>query len=286
LYLPTAPFQELPSFAPLRHLTMPTHPGKRFPVTGTTEDRHTTKRGRSESDGAKSDVTTKRLRRPAQLPEMFDDAAKDDTRYMINRAIRQPRPGRRSFAVGAPQIIDLTQDDDVDPVIPSQQPKGKRRHAHSEAKNGPKPFLRRTPPRQSERPRRSVFFSGPPVVEKGEEGELKWAVAPRKSGGQRLHQEHIYRGPMRFQSSAAPTPLPPPAVMFTFEEAKAVLANPPPNNITYDLPTGAFIPYPVTRSYHLGAMGRYGVQPTTASTRLPYQPRDDGARDSRSDYYK
>jgi hypothetical protein len=265
---------------------MPTHSDKRFPITETTGGRQTTKRDRSELDGANFDVTTKRLRKPAQLPEKFDDAAKDDTRYMINRPIRQPRPGRRSFAVGAPQIIDLTQDNDVDPVIPSQQPKGKRRHDHGEPKNGSKPFLRRTPPRQSERSRRSVFFSDPPVVEEGEEGELKWAVAPRKSGGQRSYQEGGYKGPMRFQSSAAPTPLPSPAVMFTFEEAKAALANPPPYNIPYDLPTGAFIPYPVTRSYHLGAMGRYGVESTASSTRLPYQPCDDGARNWRSGYYK
>lgn len=55
------------------------------------------------------------------------------------------------------------------------------------------------------------------------------------------------------------------APMFTVAEAIAALelakngatSRPP---IAYDLPTGAFMTsYPVKRSYHLGAMGRYGV---------------------------
>jgi hypothetical protein len=53
------------------------------------------------------------------------------------------------------------------------------------------------------------------------------------------------------------------SVMFTLSEAKlaidrarrgaSFLSNPP-----YTLQTGEYLPFPVTRSYHLGAMGRYG----------------------------
>lgn len=48
-------------------------------------------------------------------------------------------------------------------------------------------------------------------------------------------------------------------VMFTVAEAKQALKSPPTLPITYDLPTGERIPYPVVRSYNLGAMGRYGT---------------------------
>lgn len=47
------------------------------------------------------------------------------------------------------------------------------------------------------------------------------------------------------------------AIMFTPAQAIAALANPKPLNITYDMKTGERFTFPVKRSYHLGAMGRY-----------------------------
>ncbi|EMD87883.1 hypothetical protein COCC4DRAFT_33061 [Bipolaris maydis ATCC 48331] len=47
------------------------------------------------------------------------------------------------------------------------------------------------------------------------------------------------------------------AVMFTPAQAIAALANPKPLDITYDMKTGERFTFPVKRSYHLGAMGRY-----------------------------
>ncbi|EUC35482.1 hypothetical protein COCCADRAFT_3285 [Bipolaris zeicola 26-R-13] len=47
------------------------------------------------------------------------------------------------------------------------------------------------------------------------------------------------------------------AITFTPAQAIAALANPKPRNITYDMQTGERFTYPVKRSYHLGAMGRY-----------------------------
>jgi hypothetical protein len=47
-------------------------------------------------------------------------------------------------------------------------------------------------------------------------------------------------------------------IMFTIPEAMTALVRSQlADSIAYNLPTGAYISYPVKRSYHLGAMGRY-----------------------------
>ncbi|KAF2023198.1 hypothetical protein EK21DRAFT_118984 [Setomelanomma holmii] len=60
------------------------------------------------------------------------------------------------------------------------------------------------------------------------------------------------------------------SVMFTFQEAKAFLLQPEhgggSSHPPYDLSTGEYIPYPVTRSYSLGGMGRYSLIPQTSTT--------------------
>jgi hypothetical protein len=53
-------------------------------------------------------------------------------------------------------------------------------------------------------------------------------------------------------------------VMFTVEEAKRYLTHAAQDGVSrshppYTLQTGEYVPYPVTKTYHLGAMGRYGV---------------------------
>lgn len=49
------------------------------------------------------------------------------------------------------------------------------------------------------------------------------------------------------------------AIMSTMEEARLVVPHIPQTKIIYDLGVGEHISYLVTRSYHLGAMGRYSA---------------------------
>ncbi|KAL6163748.1 hypothetical protein ACJQWK_10275 [Exserohilum turcicum] len=72
------------------------------------------------------------------------------------------------------------------------------------------------------------------------------------------------------------------AIMMTPAQAIAALArSASASNISYDLPTGEYLSYPVTRSYHLGAMGRYGPPPTDVP--MPHRPASASeSRDSTS----
>ncbi|KAI8932000.1 hypothetical protein NX059_010896 [Plenodomus lindquistii] len=101
-----------------------------------------------------------------------------------------------------------------------------------------------TPDRNARKPRNPAVGRGlghERVKAESSNGEKKPSRKQRKEYWSEKHRSHIGGG----------------KVMFTYLQAKAYLENPPKNNIKYDMKTGEHFTVPITRSYHLGAMGRY-----------------------------
>jgi hypothetical protein len=288
-------------------------------------------------NGAESLLSSKRQKKPAQLPETADDTTQqDDVIFMgitymggHQKTRQNVKSKANSFPIKLSHIIDLTLDDELDDVSSTRSKTSKAHQDSADAKN----FLRRAPfgilPRRPpplpegslgeatrERERKRMRENGareehndskyasrknaaghasrPSEVlgsddsllrDDGSEGEAKeqtWVLS--KEGEERVRraekrglrrerktpQFERKQRKMQNAKSAVPYPTPTFTPMFTIPEAIVALANPDrSNSIRYDLPTGKYLAYPVKQSYHLGAMGRYGVDATDKRRRDP-----------------
>jgi hypothetical protein len=220
------------------------------------------KRARLNQEASRSQPQSFSKRQKQRLLEAaHDTTAWDDVRYMRTQPkMQQPSDTSRakSFPNETSQFIDLTLSDEVEELFPAYSPR-------------------------------------PKVLQDMNQGEERWTL-PRKPAAST--DEHVRRQqqgervrkksrPTKKMGSATHASSSAAAVMFTIPEAIAALARPRPvKAVAYDLPTGAYLSYPVERSYHLGAMGRYGNTRFAMHTSLPYRPLGTGKGSSRSNNLK
>jgi hypothetical protein len=120
-----------------------------------------------------------------------------------------------------------------------------------------------------------------------EERDKKFREEEKRLREKQLRQEKRLKQKMWFRDMLYHGPehkIPPGHfdIMFTPQAALAARNQlQVPRNIPFDLPTGALFSYPVKRSYHLGAMGRYGAP--SANNQLPRHQRGAARRRTRWD---
>jgi len=235
---------------------------------------------------------SKRTRTTAQSPEWVADDQKEDVRYMMKKpATEQPDSYTRQF-------VDLTLDDDDDAIhhpsltlsskksdqviLPYRPATGRKARIEADAVEeldgeikwrAPKlaPFQKETFTRWTQQSR---------LLRQNEEsyGEERRSMngksKNKKRGSEIEKSKNKKQGPMnkerkgKKQSWIAKSTLVAPGIMFTIPEAIAALRE-PPKPVPYDLPVGEHFSYPVTRSYHLGAM-RYDFDGTLVKIPVPH----------------
>ncbi|CAO2655306.1 Nn.00g103700.m01.CDS01 [Neocucurbitaria sp. VM-36] len=167
-----------------------------------------------------------------------DDESESDSRYIQGR--RKPGQSKRSVR-SAPQLSEelpvQEQEQDIQPEVCISHNTGSAHLQAPTVQDDRHDFLH------------DIGADHQKQTEKEAKAPIKHWRKDRKKGGKRSHaleSEKVERG----------------SIMFTAAEAIAALAQvrDDPKSIpaiTYDLPTGSSLNYPVQRSYHLGAMGRY-----------------------------
>ncbi|KAI4932991.1 hypothetical protein J4E85_003394 [Alternaria conjuncta] len=212
-------------------------------------------RADSESSQFQPQLPTKRQREPevmaAQVNEEADDTtAADDVRYMRTQPKAQaPTESSRakSFPSQTSTVIDLTLSDELDDVFPS--------------------YLSRLKAPQDQADNITV----PDDVQ-----YIADVLAGREKARLEMEKKSMESAMNVMNAQRSHT-----SIMFTPQEAIAFLWQ-PQLAITYDLPTGDYVPYPVHRSYHLGGMGRYADTRAAMHTSLPYRPSGAGGRGPRA----
>jgi hypothetical protein len=265
------------------------------------------KRARSDPEASQSQPQFFSKRQRQRLREAAGDTtAQDDVRYMRTQSkIQQPSGTSRakSFPSQLSQFIDFTLSDEVEGVFPAYSSRSKAHQDQTEEQSHSKYALRSKTPRNLQRSLPTRSCDNQSVQEDNidqKDGEERW-ILPQKppvlTNEHTRRQQQSERGrkkdrkatrrERKMARSATNT-----AIMFTIPEAMTALARPQlAGAIVFDLPTGAHLSYPVKRSYHLGAMGRYENARVAMHTSLPYRP-SGAAKDisrfnnPRSDYKK
>ncbi|KAF1936584.1 hypothetical protein EJ02DRAFT_88460 [Clathrospora elynae] len=239
--------------------------GKGFQVAEATT-LQVTKRTRSSSNTVESQLSSQ-PQRPTQSAEKANDNEKYDVTYI--KTMSKGRSGLGVIAVPTQGLhsIGLTLND-PDEAVRTQQPRKMARHdqddegAESDLRYA---FFRKQP----EHVKETVQFplTKKLLLEAGEKEEFKCTVPARpemKLSRKQKHEKRLARTQeehkQRCEQKKTAT-VGHPDIMFTVAEAIAVLARSGPTfkPIPYDIQTGEHLSYPIKRSYHLGAMGRYGV---------------------------
>jgi hypothetical protein len=221
----------------------------------------------------------------ARLQEAANNTtAQDDVRSMRTQPkTQQPTNTSRtkSFPSQTSEVIDLTLSDEVEEISHSKYALRSKTLGKSHER-----FLHQSWDEQSVQEK----------VQNQNEGDERWNLPQKppvvinrlaQRQQQRLRDRNKSKEAMREQRRAprltTNTWSSDSAVMFTIPEAMAALARPElKRTIAYDLPTGDYLTYPVKRSYHLGAMGRYGNTRVAMHTSLPYRPSRVPKSSSRS----
>lgn len=152
-------------------------------------------------------------------------------------------------------------------VEPRTSPQAKKRDIHAvdqvgadgRAKEKAKiefPKERRTPSKEICRERKKEEGMEQKKEQKKEEKKEQKKDEEKKEQKKQLKREQKKQRREERQAQAA-TNTPVASTMFSLAEAKQFLACDSHFTPTYDLQTGKHIAWPVVRSYHLGAMGRY-----------------------------
>ncbi|KAG9191081.1 hypothetical protein G6011_09169 [Alternaria panax] len=244
------------------------------------------KRARPDAEASQSQPQSFSKRQKQQLQEVADETTtQDDVRYMRTQPkIQQPSGSSRakSFPSQMSQLIDLTPSDEVEEVFPTSSSRSKARQDQAEEQRHSKYALRSKTPRNPQRDLLIRPWDNQSVQEDVldlNEGEQRWTLPPKppvstdeharcqQNNGWSWNKDQKQTRKERKMAKLAATT----AIIFTIPEAMAALARPQLAMIAYDLPTGAYLSYPVKRSYHLGAMGRYRTRAAMHAS-LPYRP--------------
>jgi len=235
---------------------------------------------------------SKRTRTTAQSLEwgVVDDQ-KEDVRYMMKK------PATKQSDSYTRQFIDLTLDDDDDAIHPSSftsSSKSSQVNLPHRPATGYKPCIEADAMEELDG---KIKWRVPKLARFQKETFTRWAQQSRllrqneegddrkqgsmngkgknkKRGSTNKKSKDKKQGPTneeskgKRQSWIAKSTLAAPGIMFTIPEAIAALKE-PPKTVPYDLPAGEHFSYPVTRSYHLGAM-RYSVDGTLVKTPVPH----------------
>ena len=229
--------------------------------------------------------------------EIADDTtAKDNIRHLFpkRKVENPPKPSHtKSLPSSTSEVIDLTIDEEWHEVFGGQAWMSKNfpdvAKEQAEERRRKRDTLRSKMPRSFPVPAHELHFDIDAIEE---EGEQNWAVPKQLSDRIRAHAQKEEQRSREKQlkkqkqkqekqkqkqekravaaNSTVATKSEASSIMFTIPEAIAALKKrSSARNMAYDLPTGANLSYPVKRSYHLGAIGRYGATP--AIYQLPYR---------------
>jgi hypothetical protein len=229
-----------------------------------------TKRTRAE-DNHESLLSPKRQKKPTQVPETADDITYMRTEPR-SRPKAKPKPKNKSVPADLSKIIDLTLDDELLGEGGSEEAAGERSWTPSEEggrhlEHADEMLTDREERMKSKRMRtkqrkRERKLAAEKEKEGMSEAELRAAAAAEEQQMKAKQEQRAVRATEREEQRKrnANSAIVSTAIVFTIPEAIAALAHPdPPNSVRYDVQVGEFLYYPATHSYHLGAMGRYGV---------------------------
>ncbi|KAF1847082.1 uncharacterized protein K460DRAFT_53213 [Cucurbitaria berberidis CBS 394.84] len=198
-----------------------------------------------------------------------DDEAESDSRYALSR--RQPGQARKTVRP-APQVnselLMEEQEENFQPQIRVTKKAGavsSKQNVNQDERHDSLHDIDVNHQKQTKKQKKATSKQKKALEKQEEKKLLKQRKADKK------HEKKAHDLVKEKTQSRA--------VMFTVAEAITALEqakNDPTSipTIAYDLPTGACLTYPVQRSYHLGAMGRYGAAIVQSN------PRDPRARNT------
>lgn len=249
----------------LTSLTMRTRPRKR----ALDDDSHTRQ---ADNHGNMDSYTPQLSSQPSSKRQSrADDEQKEDVQHTTKKKKPMTVQSNRNTS----SIIDLTGDGDEDVVYLSRRTLPGKKPNQFDLPYRPTPgYKPHVEADAMEHLDREIRWRVPNLAPSQKETFARWTesskILRRHEGSLNRKRDTLNEGGYNKKRSWTAKPSSAdPAIMFTIPEAITALEK-TPKAVPYDLPTGAYLTYPVSRSYHLGAM-RYGADGTLSEPRLPHQ---------------